>query len=215
MTKFSHIIRYAALVVVAVFLAGCPSSRRITVDGYDDSMLNNKTIYVLLPDTSTVVIANPAAYAASRGVATDGVREALGAELRTRLIESLDARLDSNTTLSYASQAVGGVIPLTPTMFNSGVPKSWDKLKQAGREGGFDYLLVMHGFKITTQSAATGRGPETVEANFTLLDVMKENVMSSGTVKVETDAPAMPADVYRKLAQELSRKLPFYVGSDS
>jgi hypothetical protein len=215
MAKFSHILRYSALLIVAVFIAGCPSSRRITVDGYDDSMLNNKTIYVLLPDTSMAVIANPTAYASSRGVATDGARDMLVAELRTRLIESLDARLDSNTTLNYASQAIGGVVPLNFSMFNNGVPKSWDKLKQAGREGVFDYLLVLHGFKITTESATTGRGPETVNASFTLLDVMKENVMASGTVNVETEAPAIPAEVYRKLAQELSRKLPFYVGSDS
>jgi hypothetical protein len=178
-------------------------------------MLNNKNIFVLLPDTSIAVIANPTAYAASRGVATDGARDMLSGELRTRLIESLDARLDSNTTLNYASQAVGGVVPLNFSMFNNGVPKTWDKLKQAGREGGFDYLLVLHGFKISTKPVTTGRGSETVEASFTLLDVMKENVMANSTVKVETEAPAMPADVYRKVAEELSRKLPFFVGSGS
>jgi hypothetical protein len=215
MAKFSHILRYAAVLAVAVFIAGCPSSSRITVDGYDDAMLNNKNIYVLLPDTSTAVLANPTAYGASRGVATDGARDMLVGELRTRLIESLDARLDSNTTLNYSSQAVGGVVPLNYTMFNNGVPKTWDKLKQAGREGGFDYLLVLPGFKISTQPVSTGRGSETVETGYALLDVLNEKVMTSGTVKVEVDAPAMPADVYRKLAEALSRKLPFWVGPDA
>ena len=52
MAKTSHILSYAAVAVAALFIAGCPSSRRITVDGYDDAMLNNQKIYVLLPDTS-------------------------------------------------------------------------------------------------------------------------------------------------------------------
>ena len=48
-----------AVVAVAAMFAGCPSSKRIVVEGYDDAMLSRKRIMLLVPSGADVKLVQP------------------------------------------------------------------------------------------------------------------------------------------------------------
>jgi hypothetical protein len=214
MKRSSQIIPSSlAAIVLALLVSSCGSSSRTTVSGYSDEMLNGKRIFVLLPKPEEIMMNNSAAYAYSRGVATDGAREMLAGEIRTQLIQALSSRLDSNTVLNYQGEAVGAMIPLSASDdFTAGTPKSWDALTKAAHTGNFDYMIVLNPISFSnTPSTTGGRGGEDVEMSYSLLDLNEKKVMTTGTVTVDQSELSEPAATYNQLALELTRKLPFYV----
>lgn len=202
-------MRCALVLLTAIVFAGCPSARRITVEGYDDARLSGKRVMVILPEAADVTLTDPAAYAYARGIAADGAREQLSSDLRTRFVEAIDKRLDSNTVLAYRDQPVGAMVPLDATKdFTAAGPKGWDVVKRAGREGNIDYLIVLNGMTIRNASS-TGRGSESISTNYLLLDAQEAKVMTSGTVSIDVKEMQGPTDSYLALARELGAKLPF------
>jgi hypothetical protein len=209
MTTYAGVVGAAVMALIAV---GCGSSSRTAVSGYTDQMLNGKRIFVLLPKGEELLMNNSEAYASSRGVAQAGAREMLYGELRSELLTAFDHRFDSNTILSYHDQPVGAMVALSSTDdFNNGVPKSWDRITEAGRNGNIDYLLVLNHFSMSNTKSASGLGPETAETDFALLDVMEKKVMTTGSASVSLDDPRQPSQTYKQLAEAISRKLPFNV----
>lgn len=203
-------LRFALALLAAIACAGCPSSRRIVVEGYDDAMLSGKRVMVILPEAADVTLTDPNAYASARGVAGESAREQLSADLRSRFVDAIDARLDSNTVLGYRDQPVGAMVPLDATKdFTAAGPKAWDVVKRAGREGNIDYLIVLNGMTIRSTPSSTGRGGEAINANYLLLDAQQGKTMTAGTVSVNVAQLQGPNDGYLQLARELSAKLPF------
>jgi len=203
-------MRCALLLLTAIVFAGCPSARRITVEGYDDAKLSGKRVMVILPEAADVTLTDPAAYAYARGIAADAAREQLSTDLRTRFVDAIDARLDSNTVLGYKDQPVGAMVPLDATKdFTATGPKAWDVVKRAGREGNIDYLIVLNGMTIRNTSSSTGRGGESISTSYLLLDAQDAKTMTSGTVSINVGEMQGPNDSYLALARELGAKLPF------
>lgn len=209
----SVLARGAALLLMVSAMAGCSSSSRTTVDGYDDSMLSRKRIMVLTPAAANVRLSNQASYAASRGVATESALEQLGNDFRTRLVPAIGKRLDSNTVLHYGDQAVAGIVPLNATTdFNGVEPKSWENLKRAAREGNIDFLIVLNGMSINTSAATDGSASESIEGSYSLLDVQESKMMTSGKVSISASA-ANAAISYDQFAGKLTAELPFHAAT--
>lgn len=206
-------------VVMIGTLAGCGSGR-ISVDGYTDADLNQKRVFVLLPKSDKIMLANPAAFAASRGVAEMTASERIGRELQSDFQVALDGRLDSNTVLEYGSQSVGATIPMDPAAdFPAGAEARWDwsKAKQAAKQGNIDYLLVLHSVRVENEMPTGGekpRGKEKITATFSLIDPLNEKLMTGATVDAEIDDPRRPVDTYVKLSKSMAKKLPFHIRQD-
>ncbi len=209
----------ALVTLMAALLAGCGGPSRVVIEGYPEAELNRKKIVLLLPEMNDLVMNNSSVYAASRGVTTEGAREALRDELRTSLSAALGVRLDSNTVTAYRDETVSGIVTLDATDdLNAGTPKSWDKFNDAARQGNIDFFLVITRFSVANTPPATtgaGRGDETVNATFSLLDPVKRRVMTTGAIEFTAKDPRVPADTYTRLADELTRKLPFHVKAGS
>src|SRR5437867_1058706 len=140
-----NVVGAATLLFITLLLAGCGSSRRAMVSGYSDEMLNRKRILLLLPEDNDLLLNNSAAYASSRGVATESARETFAGEIRASLAPSINSRLDSNTVLNYRDLPASGIVPLNATGdFPGGAPKSWEQVTRAAHEGNIDYLLVLN-----------------------------------------------------------------------
>ncbi len=205
------------LLIGTAFLVGCGSGK-VAVEGYDQAALNDKRVFLLLPAEGEIVLANPDVYALSRGIGEAGAPGRIATEFRTDLATALDARLDSNTVLEYGQQSVGAVVPLNPSVDMPGGATAttgswdWDKIKNAARQGGIDYLVVVHSVRVENEAPKEGasRGKETVTVNFSLLDPEERKVMTGSEVRVELKDPRKPADTYTKLAEAMARKLPFY-----
>ena len=206
---------YTALAVMAAacVLAGCPSSRQATVQGYTSEMLNRKRVFLLIPRTESLVVVNADAYAASRGAVAASAREMFASELRSMLTHALGQMLDSNTVLNYAEHAVSGVVTLDAnTDFSASAPRDWELVKRAGREGNADFLIVLNSLSVDNRApSGAGRGDETVRASYLLLDTERQRVMSTGNVSFSLSDPRTPAMTYERLASELSQRLPFHV----
>jgi|GEM_PF-1798231 len=211
--NFRTWLQCAALVVVAVALGGCPSSKRIVVEGYDDAALVRKRIMLLLPDSKDVKLTDAAAYGYARGTTAEGGRDQMNAELRTKLTYEISQHLDSNTVLNYADQSLSGSIMLNSTAdFTGAQPKSWDAYKRAGREGNIDFFVVLNNVTFSNTASSTGgRGKEGIEADYSLLDLQQQKVVTSGHISLGQEELTTPADTYRRLAEALVGKLPFAV----
>jgi len=212
MKKFGT-IRIVAGAMLLLWAAGCGSSRRTAVEGYNDDMLMGKRVFVVLPTGSGVTLANPDAYAFSRGVAAAGAAEMLDGELRTMLVPSINQLLDSNTVLSYAGEPVGKMYPLdAATNFVDGQPRSWDNIEKGAHEANIDYLLVLAPIHFeNTAAGEEGRGDEKVTADYALLDPQNKKLMTRGSLEFTVSDPRTPAMTYTKFAEELTRRLPFWV----
>lgn len=199
------------LAMAAAIFAGCGGGGRVTtVEGYGERQLNGKRIALLVPNANDLVMNNSAAYAHSRGVATEGAREMLSTELRTGLVTTLSTVLDSNAVVSYRDQVVAGTIPLDAVEnFTQGTPKTWDKLEDAAKQANLDFVLLIAPFSISNTASTTGRGDETVDAGYSLIDPIKRRVMTTGTVQFTVSDPRSVANTYERFAQELAKKLPF------
>ncbi len=203
----------AVVVTAALVAAGCGSSKRTTVEGYSDESLMRKRIFVLYPSGNQVTLGNTESFAYSRGVAAASAMETLDGELRTLLVPSLNQRLDSNTILGYSEEPVGRIVSINPSAdFAGGKPKSWDQIERAAKEANIDYMLVINPIRINNSEPGTGKGDETVTANYLLLDTQKKKVMTSGEIEVTIEDPRTAATTYERLAAELTKKLPFWVG---
>jgi hypothetical protein len=197
--------------VLGILIAGC-SGGRMVIPGYNEADFNGKRVALVIPGANDLVMNNSAAYAASRGVATDGAREMLNDELRTGLPTALGAVLDSNTVVNYRDQVVAGTMPLDAVDdFPQGAPADWGKVQDAAREGNFDFFVVVNHFAITNTPSTSGRGDEAVNASFSLLDPNKRRVLTTNTVEISVGDPRVPSDTYAELAAELAKKLPFSV----
>jgi hypothetical protein len=212
--RYSIWLHGASALLLALMLGGCPSGKRVVVEGYSDNALVNKRIMVVAPEAADVKISNPAAFAFARGVVADASQEKLANELRTQLTPAIAARLDSNTVLYYKDQAVSGLVPMNATTdFTGAQPKSWETIRRAGREGNVDFLIVLNGMTIANSAASNGgRGTESVETTFSLLDTKAGTVVTSGRVSIPSDE-ANPATTYARLAEKLTSQMPFYVGT--
>jgi hypothetical protein len=198
----------------ALMLAGCPSAKRVVLEGYTDEMLNGKRVLVLVPDAADVTLADPGAYAYARGASSESARDQLANDLQSRVVSSLAALLDSNNVLGYKDQPVGGIVTLNAKSdFNNAGPVSWDVVKRAGREGNMDFLVVLNGMSIrNTASTSGGRGGESITAHYLLLDAQRGKTMSQGEVSVDVKELQSPGDAYQRLAQELGARFPFVTG---
>lgn len=201
---------------VLVLLAGCGSGRK-AVEGYEEAALHDKRVFLLLPAEGQVALANPGAFAYSRGIGEAGAPGRIATELRTELPAAMDAYYTSNTFLDYGSQTVGAVVPLNPT---TDLPRgasatwNWDKVREAAKQGNIDYLLVIHSVRVENELPDEGdaRGKETVTTTFSLIDPAEQKVMTSDEVRVQIKDPRKPADTYTRTAEAMSKKLPFYTG---
>jgi hypothetical protein len=201
------------LTLAALMFAGCPSAKRIVLEGYTDDMLNNKRVLVVLPEAADVALSNPVAYASARGTTAGAVSDQLASDLETMIIASLGSYLDSNTVLGYKSQPVSGIVPLNAKSdFTPTDPVNWDAIKRAGREGNIDYLVVLNGMSITN-TPSTGRGEEAIKSHFMLIDAQRGKTMTTGNISVDVKEMSAPGDSYQALAHELSMRLPFTAGA--
>jgi hypothetical protein len=199
------------IAVAAIAFAGCPSARRITVEGYSDDMLNGKRVLVLVPEAADVKLTDPAGYAFIRGVATPSAQEQLQSDLQVRIATALGSLLDSNTVLSYSGQPIGGIVPLNAkTDFTTTGPASWDAIKRAGREGNVDYLIVLNGMTINSVGTASGdSGSEEITAHYYVLDAQRGKTVTSGDVSSEVKMPFTAAESFQHFAEELAGRMPF------
>jgi len=196
----------AALVVV-----GCGGSR-ITVDGYNDAMLSNRQVVIALPSPELITLDNSDAYAGARGSAGVVGRELLEGDLAHALPAALGRRFDSNAVTIYSLLPVSGSFPIHPVNdFDGNEPKFWDKMKTLGREGRFDYLIVMKRIDVTAAPSSSGRGREGASAEFVLFDLNRGRTMTSGSVSVSQGEIETPETLYTRLADAMARKLPFHV----
>jgi hypothetical protein len=202
----------ALLALTASIVAACGSPRQTTVEGYSSQNLNRKRIVVLLPAATEITFTNAEQFATSRGVAGASAAETFDSELRSMLVGMIQDRLDSNTVMSYAEMPVAGMYPLSATRdFGATGPLSWDNLKRAGQEGAIDYLLVLRDVRVGNTAGSDPRGNETVSAAYSLLDIRKQSVMTSGTLSVDVSAPRVVSTTHERIATELTGKLPFTV----
>jgi hypothetical protein len=203
-----------AVVAIAAVFAGCPSSKRIVVEGYNDAALNRKRVMLVVPAGADVKMDNAAAFGAARGSNATGAQDQVGSELRTKLTYELAQRLDSNTVLNYADQAIAGSYPLNATTdLNGGQPKSWDAFKRAAHEGNIDFFIVVNNISFSDAASANGgRGKEGVDADYALLDPQQGKVVTSGHISLDQEELALPGDTYARLASALAAKMPFFVG---
>ena len=212
--------RYAAVLVCllatgATFIAGCGSGR-VTIKGYDATALNDKRVFLILPAQGGIELANPADFANSRGIAEMGAAGRVEAEFRTNLAPALDALLDSNTVLEYGSQTVGAVVPMDPAADMPATPGGtwdWNKVHNAAKQGNIDYMVVLNTVRVENDAPKDGaaRGKESVSLSFSLVDPVKDTVMTQNMVHVELKDPRKPIDTYKRLAEEMAKKLPFFV----
>lgn len=211
----SAFVLAACMFVMTVLLAGC-SSGRISVEGYDDSALNHKRVFLLLPQKEDLDIVDPAAFAYSRGIGEIAAPERLMRELSSDLPPALDALLDSNTVLDYSSQTVGATIPLqVKTDFRSDAPTSWnwDKIREATKAGNIDYLVVVRKVEMLNKKPERdiARGPERITLTFVLIDPIQEKQMTMSEVDAQLTDPRRPVDTYKKIAEAMTKKLPFHI----
>ena len=119
--------------------------------------------------------------------------------------------------LNYADQAIAGSIPLNVTSdLAGGQPKSWDAFKRAGHEGNIDFFIAVNNISLSdAPSSNGGRGKEGVDADYTLLDLQRGKVVTSGHLSLDQEELGTPGDTYARLASALVAKMPFYVGDNS
>jgi len=202
--------RDALFPVLALAISGCSSGGRVTIDGYDDAMLNGAKIVVILPDAEGRTLTNPDAFSAARGVAPVSAAEVLENELRQFLVPSIDVEYDSNTVVSYGDQPIGQMIPVsTSTDFVAGTPVAWDKLARAAREGNFDYIIAVTSVIVDTRPNQL-RGTEGIRIDYALLDPARSRVMSRGEVDLAPVDLIAPPETYHRLVPALVARLPFH-----
>lgn len=202
----------ALTVLTATVLASCTSPKQTTVAGYSSQDLNRKRIAVLLPSATEVRFENAELFGASRGVAGASAAETFDSELRTLLVGMIQDRLDSNNVLYYGEMPVAGIVPLSTSRdFSATGPASWETVKRAGQEGAIDFLVVLRDINVGNTSGSDPRGDETVSAAYSLLDIRKQSVVTSGAISIDVSAPRMPATTHERLAAALTAKLPFTV----
>lgn len=203
------------LLLTAVLVTGCGSGR-ISIDGYDDSVLSHKRVFLLLPSQNDLNIVDADAFAYSRGIAELAAPERLMGELKANLSPSLDALLDSNTVLEYSSQTVGATVPLLPKNdFKSDNPSSWnwDKIRQAAKTGNIDYLVVIREVTMANEKPADdlGRGKERIILSIMLVDPLNEKQLTYNEVEAQLKDPRRPIDTYQRIADAMTKKLPFHI----
>lgn len=215
MKKSFDLLLFAVMIAgAAVMATGCGSSSRMTIEGYSDDMLSNRRVAVLFPGPTDITFTNLDALAASRGVDPAGAREDFHGELRTQLVDLLDATLDSNTVLDYTGMPVFGSIPLSAESDFSTATPNWEKLRRAGREGNLDYMVVVNHMNVSnTPSSSGGRGDESVKASYSLLDLTRSKVMTGGTIDFTVSDPRTPSTTWERLVEKLTPKLPFMVAA--
>lgn len=206
-------LRLFTVALFAVLLAACGSSKRTTIKGYDDSMLNGRRIFMVTPPPEQVTMSNPDQFAAARGVAGATAREMLGNEFRTMLIPAMNQQLDSNTTYSYSEEPVGRMVVLNATSdFTNAGPVDWENVSRAAREGNIDYMIVLRNIKINnTGGGESGRGDEAASGDFLLLDAQNKKVMTTGDFDVEVKDPRKLETTWQLVAAEISKQMPFWV----
>lgn len=206
-------LRLFTVALFAVLLSACGSSKRTTIKGYDDSMLNGRRIFVVTPSPEQVTMNNPDQFAAARGVAGATAREMLGNEFRTMLIPAMNQQLDSNTTYSYSEEPVGRMVVLNAISdFNNSGPVDWENVSRAAREGNIDYMIVLRNIKINnTGGGESGRGDESASGDFLLLDAQNKKVMATGDFDVEVKDPRKLETTWQLVAAEISKQMPFWV----
>ena len=200
------------LLMTASIVAACGSPKQATIEGYSSQNLNRTRVVVLLPTAGELTFADAERFGASRGVAGASAAETFDSELRTMLIGEIQGRLDSNNVMSYVDMPAAGIVPLSATRdFTATGPASWETIKKAGQEGAIDYLLVVRDIRVGNTAGADPRGDESVTAAFSLLDVRRQAVMTSGTISASVSAPRTAAATHERIAAELTGKLPFTV----
>lgn len=211
MTQRTSTLSFILMAMTAAFaLSGCGSGR-MAIDGYSVSALDGKRLFVVVPQSVDVTLTDQEAYAYVRGATGESARDQVAADLRTYLVQSLAGRLDSNTVLSYNDAPANGVQPLDAARdFSASAPHSWDGVVRGAHEANADYLLVLNGITIRTQRTS-GRGAESIQCGYQLLDPAQQRVMTTGQVEVDAGDVAGPGDVYLKLVGTLAGKLPFNV----
>ena len=204
----------AGFLIAGSIWGGCGSSRT-SVEGYTDATLTDKRLFVLTPKEGEFGITNSEAFAASRGIAPLNVQSRLDNELQTQFRDWLDNTLDSNLVVMYRAQPVGAVYPLEGKSGFSGTEGGWDwgKIDAARKEGAIDFLLVLENVSVdnTMPTEKGGRGKETMNVDFLLIDPAKKSVMTRNRVSVTVKDPREIRDTYIKLARELASKMPFHV----
>lgn len=207
-----HLRALALLVLTATIVGACSSPKSLTVAGYTAADLDGTRLVVLLPTSSEITMSNAEQFGSSRGVAGASAAETFDTELRTMLLGMIQNRLDSNSVLDYTVMPASGMHPLSASRdFTASGPVSWDNVKRAGQEAAIDYLLVIRDVRVGNTSGSDPRGDESVSASYSLLDVRKQSVMTSGSIAVNVAAPRTPITTHERLATELASKLPFTV----
>jgi hypothetical protein len=213
-SSFRLLLSAVLLVGAVAGGVGCGSGSSTTkVEGYTSAMLNNRRVALLIPSASSISLSNPEIFAASRGVDVAGAQEALYGEFRTQVIDIFNSRLDSNTVYDYSSLPVSGSVMLDATGdFPQGAPSSWEKLKRAGKDANLDYLIVLNRVTVSNSASSTGgRGDETMNAEYILLDLGRQKVMTSGNVGFTVRDPRTPTNTWERLVDAVTAKLPFSV----
>ncbi|MEO5930202.1 MAG: hypothetical protein ABIR47_09740 [Candidatus Kapaibacterium sp.] len=201
-----------AIVSLALALGGCPSHKRITLEGYNEGMLAGKRVAVIVPASADLVLADPAAYASSRGIDGGEAAAHLATEFPVNMTHTLGEQFDSNTVVSYKDQPVAGIVNLNATSsFAGGMPKSWDDVKRAGREGLMDYMIVLNNVTMRNSTSSAARGKEGVDADYILIDSQRGKVMTSGHISLSQEDVQTPMSTYQRLANQLAEKLPFSI----
>lgn len=202
------------LLIGALLLSACGGSNRASVGGYTDSELNDRRVFLLMPDQGEYRLTDPEAFAWSRGIAEAGVDGRVYSEFRTNLAGELDERYDSNTVHNFAAQSVGATHPLSAENDFDGESSTWDwtKIEGAMKAGAIDYLIVLSDVVIENRNPgrARERGEETVRLVVTLVDLPNRRMLLRRNVEMSVDDPRLPSDTYVILARAIARELPFY-----
>ncbi|MCE2502664.1 MAG: hypothetical protein J4G05_01195 [Chlorobi bacterium] len=213
--RFSGII--TSLILGSLFLSGCGSSR-ITLEGYDDALLNGKRVFLLTPSEGDYIFTSIDGFTYSRGIASITAQTRIDNEFQSRLRDRLNVTFDSNLVVNYRTQPVGVIHPLNAVTDFFAHPSSWDwtKLEAAGKEGVIDYLIVLRSvtMKNYKPKGDGAMGKEEVDADFVLIDLTRRSVMTQNNVAISVDDPRRIADTYIKLSEKLASKMPFHVKED-
>lgn len=196
-----------------MILSGCGGSSNTPIKGYTAEMLAGKRVAVVIGERDDVTLRNAEAFGFSRGVSVAGAQEMAHEEVERLLAAALDAQLDSNTVLHYATLGSAASNPLSAhSEFSATAPVDWSKVQRAGREGNIDYFIVLQDLTFDNSlPTGSGRGRESLSARYLLLDVTRRASMTSGSVDVTVGDPRTPETTYEQFARALTSKLPFYV----
>lgn len=197
-----------------IVLESCGGSNRSSVGGYVDADLNDKRVFLLLPDEGEYRLTDSAAFAWSRGIGDAAASGRVYSEFRTNLPTQLDLRYDSNTVHNFAAQSVAATNPLDANTDFDGEPTGWDwaKIDGAMKTGAIDFLVVLSDVAIANNNPGltADRGRETVTGTVSLIDLPNRRLLVRESVSISVDDPRVPSDTYVILARKIAEELPFY-----